>query len=80
MCDCSMVERITCGCGYFAVGGDFSPGDGSDDATKGVIACFIFAKCVFQDSSLEILRVDGAHRRGLYQSWLDRRCRPLSWS
>ena len=56
-----MVERITCRCGYFAVRRDLPPGDGSDDATKGFVAGFVFAKCVFQDSSLEILRGDVAH-------------------
>ena len=60
LCDCSVVERIACCCGDFAVGRNFSLGDGTNDAAKGGIARFIFAERIFQDSSLEILRRGGA--------------------
>ena len=55
-----MIERIACCRGDFAVGRNFSPGDGTNNAAKGSIACFIFAERIFQDSSLEILRRGGA--------------------
>jgi hypothetical protein len=63
MCDRAMVERITCCYGDFAVGGNLSPGNGANDAAKGVVAGLIFAKRSFENSSLEILRSNGAHGR-----------------
>jgi hypothetical protein len=60
LCDRSMVERIAGGCGDFTVGRDFSLFDGTNDSAEGVVAGLIFAEGVFQDSSLEILRRNGA--------------------
>ena len=55
-CDCSMVEGIARGCGYFAVGRDFSSGDGTDDAPEGGVARLVVAEGILEDSPLEILR------------------------
>jgi hypothetical protein len=47
----SVVERVACGGGDFAVSGDLALGDGADDAAEGGVAGF-----------LEVLRDDwGAH-------------------
>jgi len=56
----SMVERIARGGGDFAVGRDLSLGDGADDPAERGVARLVFSKCVFQDSSLEILGRGGA--------------------
>jgi len=58
-----VVEGIACGCCDFAIRGDFSSGDGVDDAAKGGVSRLIFAKCILQDSSLEIPWGDGLHAR-----------------
>lgn len=60
LCDRSMVEGIAGGCCDFAVSGDFSFRDGTNDAAEGGIAGLVFAEGVLQDSSLEILRRDRA--------------------
>ena len=63
-CDCSMVEGIARGCGYFAVGRDLSFGDGMDDAPKGSVARLVVAEGILEDSPLEILRDSGgAHEQ-----------------
>jgi hypothetical protein len=60
----SMVERIACGGGDFAVGRDLSPGDRADDAAERGVARLVFSECVFQDSSLETLGRSGtAHEQ-----------------
>src|SRR5258708_39462726 len=56
-----MVERIACGRGDFAVGRNFSAGDGTNDAPESGVARLIFAKRIFQNPSLEVLRSNGAH-------------------
>jgi hypothetical protein len=43
----SVVERVACGGGYFAVGGDFALGDRADDAAEGGVAGFIGAEGFF---------------------------------
>jgi predicted secreted protein len=69
-----MVEGITCCRGDFAIGRNLSPGDGANDAAKGVVAGLIFAKRIFENSSLEILRSDGAHGRNFIRvQWPSRR-------
>jgi hypothetical protein len=54
-CDCPLVERIACCGGDFAVGCDLSFRDGADDAPESGVARLVFAKAIFQDSSLEVL-------------------------
>ena len=54
-CYCSLVEWVACGGGYFAVGRDFSFGDGADDAAECGVTWLVFADSIFQDSSLEVL-------------------------
>ena len=56
LCDRSMIERISRGRRYLTVGRYLSFWHGANDAAKGGIAQLVFAECVFQDPSLEILR------------------------
>jgi len=52
--DCAMVERIACGCGDFAVGGNLSFGYGANDATKGSVTRLVFAKAIFDNPSFDV--------------------------
>jgi hypothetical protein len=62
-CDCSMVERVACGSGYFAVGRDLAFGNGTDDASEGDVVRLVLAEGIFEDSSFEVLR----DRRGAHE-------------
>jgi hypothetical protein len=53
---CPMVKRVACGCGNLAVSRNLAFRNGTNDAAKSVVALLIFAKRVFQNSSLEVLR------------------------
>ena len=55
----AMVEGVACGCRYFAVGGDFSPGNRPDDAAEGFVAGLVLAESFFENATLEILRDGG---------------------
>ena len=54
--DGPVIERIACGGGNFAVGGNFAFGDGTNDAAEGGIPLLVIAQRIFQNSSLEVLR------------------------
>ena len=56
LCDCPVIERITCRRGHFAVGRDFPLRDRTNDAAEGSIALLVFAKGVLDDTSLQVLR------------------------
>jgi len=65
----SVIQGVACSSGNLAVGRNFSPGDGTNDAAKGSIALFILAQCVLQNSSLEVLRnILAAHAQNYIKS------------